>query len=93
MTAAGIWRLAPGMQARFRLQRKPARTPGNGPLATGRRRPVGAIWRCRARLSLGADNPRHPSQEAPQGCGSSPWSGNTATRVAMIAWSTRSAGS
>jgi hypothetical protein len=36
---------------------------------------------------------RHPGLEAHQGCGSSPWSGNTATRVAMIARSTRSAGS
>jgi hypothetical protein len=36
---------------------------------------------------------RHPGLEGHQGCGSSPWSGNTAARVAMIARSTRSAGS
>ena len=57
--------------------------PGIGPVM----RPAGIRWARQVYC------PCHPGLEAGQGSGSSPSSGNTATRVAMIARSTRSAGS
>jgi Short C-terminal domain len=41
-------------------------------------------WRNLGKAGLWPLQPRRPAFSSCQGCGSRPWSGNTATRVAMI---------